>query len=141
MKIVIDTNIIIAAMIKDSMTRKIILSQKFIFITPDYTLEEIQKYKEHILEKAGMSDQDFEIILSIIFERVKIVNKEEYQNQIEVSKSILTDIKDAPFIALAISSKVDAIRTEDKHFLNQKKVNVFKTEDMIKLSGNNETFK
>lgn len=138
MKIVIDTNIIISALLKDSMTRKIILSQKFTFLTPDYTLEEIQKYEEYILEKAGISDQDFEIILSMMFEKVKIVNKEEYQNQMEVSQSML---KDVPFLALALSSKADAIWTEDKHFLNQDKIKTFGTEYMIYISENNETFK
>ena len=38
MKIVIDTNRIIAALIKDGVSRKILFDKRFEFVTPDYSL-------------------------------------------------------------------------------------------------------
>ena len=47
MEVVIDTNIIISALLKDGFSRKLILNEKFKFITPSYTISEISKYKRY----------------------------------------------------------------------------------------------
>ncbi len=41
MRLVLDTNILIAALIKDSLTREILLFPGFEFLLPEYALEEI----------------------------------------------------------------------------------------------------
>ena len=51
MKIVVDTNRIIAALIKDGTTRKILFHKGFEFVTPDFNLTEIYKHKLELLEK------------------------------------------------------------------------------------------
>lgn len=48
MKLVNDTNKIMAAMIKDSLSRLIILTPMLQFITPDHTLQELSKYEKTI---------------------------------------------------------------------------------------------
>ncbi len=50
MKNVVDTNRIIAALVKDSTTRSILFDKNFEFITPDYTIAEINGCKNDILE-------------------------------------------------------------------------------------------
>ena len=71
MKILIDTNIVIAALIKNSKAKEIILSGKFELFSPDFVLEEVNKYKKDICEKAQISDDVFEIVTAIIFEKNK----------------------------------------------------------------------
>jgi hypothetical protein len=44
MILVIDANVIFAALIKDSDTRKIILSGEFRFLAPEFVKNEVQKY-------------------------------------------------------------------------------------------------
>ncbi|MEK6882953.1 MAG: PIN domain-containing protein [Nanoarchaeota archaeon] len=58
MIIVIDTNIIISAIIRNSVTRNIVFDKKFNFITPSFALSELSKYKEEICKKAEMSLED-----------------------------------------------------------------------------------
>lgn len=41
MRVVIDTNRIIAALIKEGISRKIIFNRNFEFVAPDYAIEEI----------------------------------------------------------------------------------------------------
>lgn len=41
MRIIIDTNIIISALLKDGLTRLILNSNDFIFFAPEYTIKEI----------------------------------------------------------------------------------------------------
>ena len=42
MKLVIDTNIVISALIKDGKTREIIMSGKFELVSPDFVLDEMR---------------------------------------------------------------------------------------------------
>ena len=48
MRLVIDTNIIFSALIKDSITRRILLISKYDFFIPEYVFIEIQKHVKDI---------------------------------------------------------------------------------------------
>ena len=43
------------------------------------------------------------------------------------------DMSDVPFVALALSLPSDGVWTEDKHFLRQSRVKVWRTRDLLKL--------
>ena len=64
MKVVIDTNRIIAAIIKDSISRELIFNNKFDFYSVEAVILEIGKYKEEIMSKAKLKDKDFDNLLS-----------------------------------------------------------------------------
>jgi len=66
MKIVIDANMVIAALIKDSKAREVITSDEFDFISPDFILQEVTKYKYEIKKKSNLDDQGFEMIMSLL---------------------------------------------------------------------------
>ncbi len=57
MKIVIDTNKLMSALIKDSLTRTIITTSGWSFYYPNISFQEIEKYKNVILEKSEMSEE------------------------------------------------------------------------------------
>ena len=48
MKILVDTNRIISALVKDSTSRSILFDDYFAFVTPDYTIIEINKHKAEL---------------------------------------------------------------------------------------------
>lgn len=75
MKIVIDSNRIIAAMIKKSTTRKILLNNFFEFIGPDYLLLEVRKYKSKIIEAAGIEQNKVKIFTNINL--IEFIKKED----------------------------------------------------------------
>ena len=54
MKLVIDSNVLISALIKDSITRKIIFESKLKFYYPAISLHEIKKHRELIINKSGL---------------------------------------------------------------------------------------
>ena len=88
MKIIIDTNKIIAVLIKDIISRKIIFDANIEFITPEHTLSEINEHKQEILNKAGITEDELEILLELIFGNIEIIPLEDYKNSIEVSEII-----------------------------------------------------
>lgn len=133
MKFVVDTNRIIAALIRDSSSRDIITNKEYNFITPDFTLEEINKHKEEIIEKAGVDETFFDLLIVLIFYDIEIVPYSEYKKYLDEAKKLLgeRDIKDVPFLALALSKKVDGIWSDDEDFSVQDKIKIFKTKDLI----------
>jgi len=60
MKLVIDTNSIISALIKNGISRRIIVSPAIQFIAPDHTLKEISKYKKMICKKVKITSNEFD---------------------------------------------------------------------------------
>jgi len=130
MKLVVDTNIIISALIKDGITRKILFSPFIQFYTPDYSLEEITKYEKLICKKAKINHDGFQIISNLIFEKILIIPKQNYQNKISQAKKMIKDIDDITFIALSLALKTDGIWTDDKDFKTSKNLLIFRTKEL-----------
>ena len=131
MKFVLDTNIILSALIKDSLSRKIITTLDFEFFTPSFALSEITKHKKYICKKALISEKQFKSLFNKVFEYVKIVPLGYYKNYISQSIGLIEDRKDVSFLACAIALNSN-IWSNDKHFKNQKKIKIFTTEEFIK---------
>ena len=130
MKLVVDTNRIIASLIKNSLSRRIINHPFLEFITPDYTLQELSDYETMIRKKAKLTHEEFGLLLSFIFEKITIIPKEEYEDFLDAAKTLIDDIDDVPFIALSLAIKVDGIWTDDTHFQTQKQFTVFRTKEL-----------
>ncbi|MBS3086795.1 hypothetical protein J4422_03780 [Candidatus Pacearchaeota archaeon] len=125
MKIVIDSNRVIAALIKDSTTRNLLFNKKFEFIAPSYIFSEINNYKFYILKKAHITEAYFDILIKILFENIFIIPESEYGKLIKTTKGEVSDIKDIPYISVAIIKKAKGIWTHDSHFKEQNKIKVF----------------
>jgi len=130
MKLVIDTNSIISALIKNGISRRIIVSPAIQFISPDHTLKEISNYKKMICKKAKITSNEFDILFNLIFEHIAIIPKEEYEDFFDSAKTLIDDIDDVPFIALYLASKADGIWSDDDHFKTWKGITIFRTRDL-----------
>jgi len=130
MRLVIDTSSIISALIKNGFSRRIIVSPLIQFITPDYSLKEISKYKELIFKKAKINSNEFDIILNLLFEKIAIIPKEEYEEFFDTAKTLIGDIKDVPFIALCLALKADGIWSDDAHFKTRKEITIYRTREL-----------
>jgi len=132
---VVDTNRIIAGLIRDSTVREILLYPRFEFYVPDHLLLEIKNHKEMLLKKSGLSDESFTLIFDLIISNIIVVPKSETNPRIEEATAIIGNIDpdDVPFIALALSVPNDGIWTEDRHFLQQNSVRIWTTKDFIEM--------
>ena len=73
MIVVIDTNIIISALIKDSITREILINSNLTFKYPEISMQEIFKYKNYIMEKSGYNKEKLEKILNKLLEHIDLI--------------------------------------------------------------------
>jgi predicted nucleic acid-binding protein len=132
MNIVIDSNILFSALIRNSETRKIILNYDGFFLFPSYILIEMDKHKEELLEKSKLSKGDFDQLLHLLMRRVMVVPndviKPYVKDAIKIVKDI--DIDDTIFIACVLAYKESILWSNDKKLKNQHRVKVLNTEEI-----------
>ena len=133
MKVILDVNVILSALIRDSTTRKIILNSQFDLYFPEPSLDKIRKYKDYILEKSGLTEEEFKDLMAILFKYIRILPTEEIEKNWKEAKNIMehTDPEDVVFIATALSIKDSVIWSDDRHFEKQDKVKILKTKDAL----------
>lgn len=129
MRLVIDTNRIISALLKDGLTREIITSNSIDFYSIDYVIEELNKYQSYILKKAHMTKTDFDLLFDLVFDQIQIVEDNKVKKHMKEATEIMKDIdiKDSPILACALSIPNEGIWTEDKDFEKQTKIPIWKT--------------
>jgi len=135
MKLIIDTNILISSLLKDSTTREILLNESLNFYLPEIVLSEVNKYLPYIIQKSELSEEEIKKILNTLLENLILVPIDEYEKKMDEGMKIIGNIdeKDTQFIALALSIENDGIWSNDKHFEKQKKIRVFKAVDILNL--------
>ena len=134
MNIVVDTNIIISAIIKDGVTREIIVNSGNNFLIPEFELYEIYKYKEEIMQKAGLSKKEFNILLLRLLRYIRIIPTDLILDKKNEAENIIghIDKDDVQFIATALVFNA-IVWSDDEHFQRQKKIKALKTSDIINL--------
>lgn len=135
MKFIIDTNILLSALIKDSTTRKVIVKSGWDFYYPEMSFHEVRKYKELVLKKSGMNEEDYSKLLDLILEHINILPDERIIKNLEEAKKIIghIDPDDVVFVATELSIPDSIIWSDDSDFNKQDKIKVLKSEKVIKL--------
>ena len=89
MNIVIDTNVLMAGLLKDSIVRKVLSSENITFSFPEGALDEIEKYKGILVQKSGMTKEEIKEVLELLFENIEIIPKEKIKNEFKKAESII----------------------------------------------------
>lgn len=135
-RIVIDTNILISALIKDdSVTARIIKSGIFEIYYPEDGMFELEKYRDYIIKKRkkALQRKSFDYALSFLLESVNVVPSLLYEDKIREAYEIMRDIdeKDTPFLALALKLQCP-LWSNDGDFEEQNLVEVYKTSYILR---------
>lgn len=136
MDLVVDANVLIAAIISPiGHTADLFFSERLQLYAPDFLLEEIEEHKTEIIDKAGLSEINFEEVLVSLASRLKFVSVEELLAIILTAKEISPDVDDLAYFALAL--KLDcSLWSNDKKLKEQKQVKVFSTLELLELLKN-----
>jgi len=138
--LVVDTNIIIGALLKDSLIRNLILRDMFDLYSLFLSQEEVRKYIPLIMERTGIPRNEIENTLSGIYSHITLMNHKMLDETIAEARSVMDAIDpgDTSFLALALALPVDGIWSDDKHFQKQSRVKVWTTEALLQelLTGN-----
>lgn len=135
MRIVIDSNVLFSALIRNSFTRRLILEYDGLFLFPEFIFEEMENHKQELLQKSKMDEKDFNDLLELILRKVVIVPKEvldpHYNEAYGLAKDI--DVNDVLFFACALAYQNSVIWSDDKALKRQSKVRVINTKEMAKF--------
>jgi predicted nucleic acid-binding protein len=135
LKLVLDTNIILKAPIKDSAVRGIIVGPKHEFLIPEYAIEETRKHMSLIEEKSGLSASQIDSVLETLLTNVRMVSARDILSAWKEAEEIMAPIdrNDTAFLAAAMSAPCDGIWSDDRHLKRQKKIKVWRTKEVFEL--------
>jgi predicted nucleic acid-binding protein len=132
MNIVLDSNILFSALIKDSLTRRLILEYEGNFLFPSFIFIEMERHKLDIVKKSGMRRKEFDSLLQIILSKVLIVPSSTLHIYKKEATKIVKDIdiNDVLFIACALAYSDSIIWSDDGALKKQNKVKVLNTSEI-----------
>lgn len=144
MKIVVDSNVLFTFFWSDSIFREFSKIKDIEFLSPEYSLEEINKYSKEIRKKARISSKEFKKALNDLAQVVNFVSLEQYSDFFKKAKDLAKDLStdqeyeflyDIDFYALALKLNCP-IWSNDLLFKKQQKVIVLNTKEIIDLFAN-----
>ncbi|MEK6898770.1 MAG: PIN domain-containing protein [Nanoarchaeota archaeon] len=131
--LVVDTNIIISALIKDSEVRKLLTHTYETLISPEIVYKEIEEHKEELLQKSKLSEDDLENTLFILSKHIITIKNSKILPFVEEAEKIIAHIDkdDVPIVATSLAHNSCPIWTDDKDFRKQNKIRIITTKELI----------
>ena len=83
MKLVVDANVVISALIADSKTRELIVTLEPDLLTPEVVHDGIKNYENLIVEKPGMDANRVQQFIDLSFQYIETVPASEFYSYIE----------------------------------------------------------
>lgn len=132
MRLVLDTNILIAALIKDSLTRQILFLPGFEFLLPEYALEEVRRHRAKIARHSRLKYEEIDLLLSLLLESVTVVPLERITPHVKEAEALISaiDPDDIPFVALALAEENDGVWSNDHAFAGLPGIKHWRTSDL-----------
>ncbi len=132
MDLIIDANILFAALIKEGKTIELLFNEDTHLFAPEFLLVEFTNHKEEILKKTKRTEEEFNDILEILKNIIAIIPKEEFEEFLKEAETISQDKNDVQYIALALKLRLP-IWSNDKDLKQQNKIIIYHTHDLIKI--------
>lgn len=132
MDLVIDSNILFAALLKESGTSDILFKHKL--YAPEFIFEEFRKYEGYLKGKTKRTEEKFSELFDLFERNVILIPKEEIGLFIEKAEKISPDQKDVPYLALALKLRCGLWSNDKDLKEKQNIIRVYSTEELVKLS-------
>ncbi len=134
MILVVDATTVVAALIKNGAARKALLSGKFKLVAPEFLKDEVNKYVDYIATKSGLTKEDLDLLIAMIFQEIDLMPAKEYEFELDKARKLINeDLKDAPYVACYLALKCDGIWTNDSDYERKPGIKAIGTEYLLKL--------
>ncbi|UWG47548.1 PIN domain containing protein [Halanaeroarchaeum sp. HSR-CO] len=134
MKLVVDANVVITALIADSKSRELVVTLEPDLLTPGYVYDEIDNYEGLIVEKSGMKSDRVSQFMDLLFQYIEVVHSDDFYPAIERADVAIedTDPDDVLYLTCALACDA-AIWSDDSDFDEQELVERYSTTDVVQL--------
>src|SRR3989344_7863142 len=132
MQIVIDSNIIMAMLIRPGKPIDLFFDNRLNICAPLLLFDELENNKDEIKGKSNLKDEEFDWLCVILKHNLRIFPEEDFLKYRDKAEIICPDKKDVIFFALALYLQCP-MWTNEKMLKEQDDVIVYATHDLMKL--------
>lgn len=132
MDLVVDANILFAALIKDGETARLLLNDELALFAPEYLLDEFWKYREVILKRTHRTRPRLDEVMTILRERITFIPMNDIKAMLPEAESFSPDPNDSPYLATSLLIGA-GLWTNDSRLRSQERVRTYSTKELISL--------
>jgi len=133
MELVIDTNIVFSAMVKNSVSRFLLLNPNLILYSPEGIISELEEHKEEIRKKSRLSEERYNELMAILLSKIKLVPKEDIAPYLKEAIEFSPDKEDSPFFALCLAKGIPLWSNDKPLKERQSVVRVLSTSELFNV--------
>lgn len=130
MDIVVDTNIIIASMLREGLTRNLLFRPDLRLFSPDFMNEELANNSEELMQKSCLVYEEYRAAEDLVCSKITSISSEEYVIFEAEARRISPDMKDWPFFAAALYLNCP-IWSNEKRLKRQETTKVYVTTELF----------
>jgi predicted nucleic acid-binding protein len=129
MRIVIDANVLFAALLRKGITRRLLFNSDLKLLAPGFILREFIKHRGYLLGKFEYSTKEFDELIFNLLSVIELIPDDELAPYLEASKTLVADLKDCLYIAAALKENA-AIWSNDAGMKTQRRIKVYTTDEL-----------
>ena len=133
MQLVVDANVLLAAFLKEAITRELLLDSRIDLAAPEHLLSETLRHlrtSASIRKRIGLSSEDIETLFLLLTQRIRVFPETSYQSAVAKALTLAPHRQDAPYLALALILN-SAVWSNDKGMKKQITVTVYSTTELL----------
>ncbi len=134
MELVIDTNVVFSAIVKNSVSRHLLLHPDLILYSPEGLISELEEHREEIMRKSGLEEKRYDELMAIFLSKIKLVPKEYIAPFLKEALGFSPDKDDSPFLALCLARGIPLWSNDKPLKEKQSVIKVFSTSELYNMA-------
>lgn len=130
---VIDANILLAALLRDSSTRELLIDRRQRLFAPEHLIMETQRHllaSDRLRKRLHLSEKELTLLFSSLTANITVITQREYTQYLKKAAKLAPHAEDAPYLALALHLNVP-LWSNDKGMQRQQTVKVLTTANLL----------
>jgi predicted nucleic acid-binding protein len=136
-RLVVDTSILIAGLLKPSKVQRILLDPILELYLPEHALAEVLRHAPMMRQRAKLSSEAFDLLMALLTSQLEIVPEAKLRPWLSRAQDAIghRDPGDVPFVAAAYAIPCDGIWSDDADFQEVHDIPVWTTIRLLKHLG------
>src|SRR3989338_5320331 len=140
MELVVDATVVFTGIIGTGVTKEIIFLKSVKLHCPESLFNEVEEHKSRIKILSGLSSAELEELLIKLKNTIKPFPLPKYEKFLNEANKLISDHDDTEYLALSLALDKCPIWSNDPHFKEQSKVQVFTTKELVELLKTKKLF-
>ncbi len=137
MELIVDANILLAALLKEALTRELLLDSRLKLYAPEYLISEtlhLLKRNTKLQKRIGLPQKAIEEIFYMLTQEIETYPRKVYATFLTEAGKIAPHKQDTPYLALALALHIP-VWSNDQGMHAQNKIKVYTTKALLLILG------